>query len=1428
MAASSSKQYVIKRDGSKAPLWLDKITRHTEHLRNGGMTAFAPIPSRPSWAEPLPKLEGIDSAALTRELAQTIEPGTKTSEIGLSTAELCRTLSARGPEYSQLAARLEVCEAHWATARAFGKDGSPFFPTFADMARKIATRGHPDKSHDQRLDPLLVEALQCKWVADTVNANVDYGRDYAFGALGWGTVSRSLLGEKKAGLRERPQDMYMRVALGVRLLPWLQELEAYGMDPKRHVSRTVAELMEDEFHERTLEVVGECIEVYKALSLFEISHASPTQYSAGTTAPQLSSCFKISAADNMKAILYVSYESGFISQVAGGVSMNLGPMRASGSRIRSTDGVASGVPRFMPVLEKVQDYVDQGGRRKGAFAAYLPVWHADLQTFLMMGLLKGTPLATSRSNTPSIKLGLAVYDYFMECVEKDRKWYLFCPDDVPELATTHGARWHKAYVDAVVDRKWRAELKAREVYAQLTRARAETGHPYVVNVDTMNAKSNLRHLGTTIRTSNLCVSGETLVLCKWPGTEVVGHFPIERLAGQVVPVWNGREWSPSPVAQTSLGADLLEIATDSGDILLCTPEHKFYGKGGEEIRAKNLKPGQPLEKCPAFPDAKEGKPFPLAYTHGFFCADGHYSNGKPPSRCTSRAAEGGTCRRHTGNVLVFGSEGDPICRARTGKSVVNLYGPQKALRDSPKLRVHSKTTGDYASEDQDRLVVNLPDDLPPKFDMGAVWVSDMESRLRWLEGYLDGDGCVLTTKTDSKKTGDAVSLAIQVVSAERGFLAHVRLLLQTLGCNPKIKDARPAGTSGIKGVDVPVRQTWRLLISTVDLWHLVELGFSPERLDISALERPNRSAGRFTKVLSVAKAAAPRPTFCLNEPKRHRAVFNGLMTGQCVEITLPAFHKSEAFADHMAEMLGEEEAGGEIGVCNLAALCMGSYVRRAPAGTPAPPEEFEALNTRGVSGTAFPQEPGPALEAYVPVDSEGTPVDLPTEEEYAAARYDIRGPQPNSATMREPHRLSRALAARVGRAIDWKKLIRNAGLCAENLDNIIDLNLDPTMSGDGRRSNLRHRPIGIGQLGLADLFFELRLVWGEPAALLIDRALTAARYYGAASKSVELARRAGKGAFPTTHLGHGAPSSFGKLTPDLWAERPARGGNDPEERELGHGWEEEIEVVTGGAITPKMWAALREQAIEVGLRNCYLLADMPTASTSNVVGQSEAFYPVTSNVFSRRVLSGNYTLVNPHLKRELRRLGVWDERMVMDLLENEGSVQGMDRVPPFLQRLFQTARELDPRVPIVHAGRHGRGPWICQSQSMNHFRERATMADLWTIDRTGWQEGLKSLSYYVYTQPRSGGRKIALGAKAGGDRRETENSATESRVAAERPAAVETTASGGAGGDGKAAKSRLDAALEGSSAAPIRFDFGGGTFGMKCDPSDKDCAACAL
>ncbi|PIO63497.1 ribonucleotide reductase, barrel domain protein [Teladorsagia circumcincta] len=282
---------------------------------------------------------------------------------------------------------------------------------------------------------------------------------------------------------------------------------------------------------------------------------------------------------------------------------------------------------------------------------------------------------------------------------------------------------------------------------------------------------------------------------------------------------------------------------------------------------------------------------------------------------------------------------------------------------------------------------------------------------------------------------------------------------------------------------------------------------------------------------------------------------------------------------------------------------------------------------------------------------------------------------------------------------DFNKLHEVAKVLTRNLNKIIEVNYYPVE--EARRSNFRHRPIGLGVQGLADAFMLMRYPFTSPEARDLNRRIFEVIYYAALEASCELAEKYGP--YETYE---GSPVSKGILQFDMWNVKPTDQCD---------------------------WDSLRQKIKKHGVRNSLLLAPMPTASTAQILGNNESIEPYTSNIYSRRVLSGDFQIVNPHLLKDLVDLGLWDEEMKNQLIANNGSIAKIAGIPDHIKRLYQTVWEL-PQKDIIEMAAD-RGAFIDQSQSLNIHIARPSYANITSMHFYGWKKGLKTGMYYLRTKP---------------------------------------------------------------------------------------------
>jgi ribonucleoside-diphosphate reductase alpha chain len=293
--------------------------------------------------------------------------------------------------------------------------------------------------------------------------------------------------------------------------------------------------------------------------------------------------------------------------------------------------------------------------------------------------------------------------------------------------------------------------------------------------------------------------------------------------------------------------------------------------------------------------------------------------------------------------------------------------------------------------------------------------------------------------------------------------------------------------------------------------------------------------------------------------------------------------------------------------------------------------------------------------------------------------------------------------------VDAKRKVFNFGKLREvvkvaikNLNRVIDINYYPTP--ETRNSNMRHRPVGLGVQGLADVFAMMRMPWESEKAADLNQRIFEHIYYAAVESSSEIAEVEG-----TYSTYQGSPMSEGKFQYDLWNVTPL--------------------TEKDGSLN---WSELKEKVANHGVRNSLLVAPMPTASTSQILGFNECIEPVTSNIYTRRTLAGEFIIVNKYLMKDLQTYELWNEDMKQLIIAQNGSIQGIDSIPESLQKLYKTSWEIKQKTLIDMAA--ARGAFICQSQSLNLFVADPNYAKLTSMHFYAWKRGLKTGIYYLRTR----------------------------------------------------------------------------------------------
>jgi len=516
--------YVVKRSGKQEIVSFDKIFKR---IKKVGMEVGIKI----------------NYAVIAIKIIEQLYDGISTTKIDELSAEQCAAMSSIHPDYNVLAGRILISNHHKNTEASFCK-----------VMKKLYNAVDSHNKHSPIISQETYKTICAN--SEMLDSLCVYSRDYFIDYFGFRTLEKSYLMRINKKVVERPQHMWLRVAVGI--------------------------------HGNNMERVAE---TYHNMSNKYFIHATPTLFNAGTPRPQCSSCFLMAMeSDSIEGIFNTLKDCALISKYSGGIGLHIHNIRATGSQIYGTNGTSNGIVPMLRVFNNTAKYVDQGGgKRNGSFAIYLEVWHADVEYFLEMRKNHGEEETKARD----LFYALWVSDLFMKRVKADENWSLMCPNECRGLADVYGDEFDELYTKYEREGKASKTVPARDLWYRILDAQMETGTPYLLFKDACNKKSNQKNVGV-IKSSNLCVAPETPILTSR------GYFPIASLLDQEVEVWNGEAFSTVQVRQTGVKKHLIEVHTSDGCILHCTPYHKFFIENANRMDIKSaveLKKGDQIAKC---------------------------------------------------------------------------------------------------------------------------------------------------------------------------------------------------------------------------------------------------------------------------------------------------------------------------------------------------------------------------------------------------------------------------------------------------------------------------------------------------------------------------------------------------------------------------------------------------------------------------------------------------------------------------------------------------------------------------------------------------------------------------------------------------------------------------------------------------------------
>ena len=432
---------VTKRNGELQDIAFDKIQERVKKLGNEAGIQ-------------------INYSSLVMKVIDQLYDKISTAKIDELAAEQCASMSTNNPDYGTLAARIIISNHQ--------KNTDSSFSNVVKALHEFTDKNGVNKS-------LISDKLWdfVEYYSDELNSMIDYDRDYLIDYFGFKTLERAYLFKINDIIVERPQHMWMRVAIGIH-----GDLVLSNYSDQLRLVKETYDLMSQKF----------------------FTHATPTLFNAGTPKPQLSSCYLIAMEDDsIDGIYNTLKDCAQISKYSGGIGLHIHNIRAKGSHIQGTNGKTDGLVPMLRVFNSTARYVNQSGKRNGSFAVYLEPWHPDIEDFLELKKNHGDEELKARD----LFYALWISDLFMERVKTNAKWSLFCPHECPGLSDCYGDKFVALYEQYETEKKARKVVNARDLWFKILDSQMETGTPYILYKDAANKKSNQQNLGT-IKSSNLC------------------------------------------------------------------------------------------------------------------------------------------------------------------------------------------------------------------------------------------------------------------------------------------------------------------------------------------------------------------------------------------------------------------------------------------------------------------------------------------------------------------------------------------------------------------------------------------------------------------------------------------------------------------------------------------------------------------------------------------------------------------------------------------------------------------------------------------------------------------------------------------------------------------------------------------------------------
>jgi len=1293
--------YVTKRDGSFEPVSFDKILNRIKTV--GAMT---------------PKVEKLNYTALAMKVIDQLYDKIAATKIDELSAEQCASMSSIHPDYNILASRIIITNHHKNTTPSF----SHVMERLYNYVDKI---GKPSPLVSDDLYRIVAEN------ADFLNALCDYSRDYFIDYFGFKTLERSYLMRIGKTVMERPQHMWLRVAIGI-----------HGTDLVR-VKQT-----------------------YEYMSQKYFTHATPTLFNAGTPRPQLSSCYLLSMeSDSIDGIYNTLKDCAIISKMAGGIGLHIHNIRSTGSHIRGTNGTSNGIVPMLRVFNNTAKYVDQCISPETVI--YTTDGPKQIQNCTM-----GETHIFNRNGEPEVIQNVLEHYYEGDILNIKTD---FSPN---ELQVTSE---HPIYI-------------LRDEYPQwIDAGKIEVGDNIIYSIPTYEkeipniSEDDCRIYGYMIKHGQILKDGTYIIQPPAePGCDITQYveqylnnkfiyagitnrdigwkstvqfpfryndfydecgnkcihrrclnLPIEKISViysilkdcNIESIQSHLRYMSLRLARSSLPEEMNFIQGDNAKTFITTPvtsirqtkhrgilydlqmknEHNYllecglvHNGGGKRNGsfAIYLEPWHgdiqvflQMRKNHGDEEMKARDLFYALWIPDLFMkrvkTDAEWTL-MCPDECPGLADVYGEAFEELYESYEKQGRGRETVKARDLwfqilDAQMETGTPYLLFKDAANRKSNQKNVGTIKSSN-----LCVAPETPVLTDKGYIPIKTLaELSLNTEESLYtkiwNGEDFV---NVNIMQTGENRPL-VTVNTSDGGFLRctpyHKFFIRSHTTDSVVVKDAadlNPDDEIAItkypdmsKSIDTKdILRVARYLIQYNDMCNTCEYEYNGRTFGIISLDREllydMKLKLQFCGVNAWIEYSSSTSNYILSTSKYIMRIY----TSDIAHLTSIGFRPSA-----------------------IEIISIFKNISKNTLVYP-PPVKIVAVEDNGETDDTYCfHEPNKNVGFFNGImTSQCTEIIEYSDENESAVC--------NLASIALPAFILPATEQGMAEQFDYAKLHEIAKIVTYNLNRIIDINYYPTEKT--RRSNMRHRPIGIGVQGLADVFMRLGISFICDQAKLMNRRIFETIYHGALESSMEIAQKDGE---YETFVG--SPASQGILQFDMW---------DIDQTQTS---EDTIDY-------PKYnWDELKTDIKIYGIRNSLLLAPMPTASTSQILGYNECIEPITSNIYSRRTLAGEFIMANKYLMLDLIQLNLWNEKVKNSIIANHGSIQHLDSIPLDIREKYKTVWELPMRQLIDMAA--DRGAYICQSQSLNLWLEDPNYNSLTSMHFYGWSKGLKTGIYYL-------------------------------------------------------------------------------------------------